>query len=56
VFEDQLPYWQRALCLLSAVMFSLSLGMVRERSQSLLPAVLFHLSAALAALMVVRYI
>ena len=54
--EDPLPYWQRALCLLSAVMFSLSLGMVRERSQSLFPAVLFHLSAASAALMLVRYI
>jgi len=45
-------------CLLrtsAAALFGLCLGMVRERSQSLLPAVLFHVMAACTALLFVRF-
>jgi hypothetical protein len=42
-------YGKTALCILGATLLSLTLGMVRERSQSIWPAVLFHMLAAAAA-------
>lgn len=42
-------YGRTALCIIGAILFSLTLGMVRERSQSIWPAVLFHMLAAAAA-------
>lgn len=54
--ETEAFYWKDALTLLSAAVFGASLGMVRERSQSLYPAILFHMVAAGAAMLVVRYL
>jgi membrane protease YdiL (CAAX protease family) len=45
-----------AISLSSAALFGLSLGMVRERSQSLFPAILFHLLAAATVFIVTRLI
>lgn len=45
-----------AISLSSAALFGLSLGMVRERSQSLFPAVLFHVLAAATAFIITRLI
>lgn len=42
------------ISLSSAAVFGLSLGMVRERSQSLFPAILFHVLAAAAAFIITR--
>ena len=39
-------YWRGIETLGSAIVFALSLAMVRERSQSLFPAILFHFLAA----------
>jgi hypothetical protein len=39
----------------SAAVFGLSLGMVRERSQSIFPVVLFHMLAAVTAWLVIRF-
>jgi hypothetical protein len=36
------------------MLLSLSVGMARERSQSFLPAALFHMIAALVALLLMR--
>jgi hypothetical protein len=38
--------WQMGLNLVSATVFGITLGMVRERSQSLFPAIAFHIIAA----------
>lgn len=43
-----------AISLSSAALFGLSLGMVRERSQSLFPTILFHVLAAATAFIVTR--
>lgn len=43
-----------AISLLSAALFGLSLGMVRERSQSLFPPMLFHVLAAAIAFIITR--
>jgi hypothetical protein len=43
-----------AISLVSAALFGLSLGMVRERSQSLFPAMLFHVLAAAVAFIITR--
>jgi membrane protease YdiL (CAAX protease family) len=40
----------------TTLIFGLGLGMVRERSQSLLPAMLFHILAASAAFLLARFI
>jgi hypothetical protein len=53
--ELQGPYWQTALGLFSAAVFGMTVGMVRERSQSLYPAILFHMISAAAALLVLRF-
>jgi hypothetical protein len=45
-----------AISLSSAALFGLCLGMVRERSQSLFPAMLFHVLAAATAFIVTRLI
>jgi hypothetical protein len=45
-----------AISLSSAALFGLSLGMVRERSQSLFPAILFHVLAAATAFIITRLI
>jgi membrane protease YdiL (CAAX protease family) len=47
---------QLAISLSSAALFGLCLGMVRERSQSLFPAMLFHVLAAATAFIVTRLI
>jgi len=52
----QAPLWQSALGLLSAAVFGLTLGMVRERSQSLFPTILFHILSAAAAILLVRFL
>lgn len=54
--EVQGPYWQKALGLLSAAVFGMAVGMVRERSQSLYPAILFHMMSAATAFFVLRFI
>ncbi|MFZ1987180.1 MAG: type II CAAX endopeptidase family protein [Desulfatitalea sp.] len=46
---SHLSYGKTALRVLGAILLSLTLGMVRERSQSIWPAVLFHMLAATAA-------
>jgi Type II CAAX prenyl endopeptidase Rce1-like len=48
--------WRWALALLSAAVFGLTLGMVRERSQSLYPAILFHMLAAVVTVAFVRFL
>jgi hypothetical protein len=53
--DVQGPYWQTALGLLSAAVFGMTVGMVRERSQSLYPAILFHMISAAAAFIVLRF-
>jgi hypothetical protein len=52
----QPPYWRLAQVLLSAALFGISAGMVRERSQSLFPAILFHIVTALAAIVFIQMI
>jgi hypothetical protein len=45
-----------AISIVSTALFGLALGMVRERSQSLFPAMLFHVLAAAVAFIVTRLI
>jgi hypothetical protein len=52
----QPPYWRLAQVLLFAVVFGISAGMVRERSQSLFPAILFHIVTAVTAILLIRMI
>ena len=47
---------QSAMSLFSAAVFGVALGMVRERSQSIFPAIFFHMVAAAVALLVIRLI
>lgn len=47
---SQLAPWRWGLSLSAATLFGLIMAMARERSQSLLPSVLFHIIAATAAL------
>ncbi len=54
--DVQDSYWRLALVLFSAAVFGISLGMVRERSQSLFPAILFHILAAAAAMAFIRFL
>lgn len=53
--EAQGPYWQKALGLFAAAVFGMTLGMVRERSQSLYPAILFHMISAATAFLVLKF-
>lgn len=46
----QLPPWRWGISLSAATLFGVTLAMVRERSQSLLPPVLFHIVTAAATL------
>lgn len=48
------PYWRLAQVLFAAVLFGISQGMVRERSQSLLPAIFFHIITAVATIVLIR--
>jgi hypothetical protein len=50
------PYWGLAQVLLSAALFGISTGMVRERSQSLFPALFFHVVTAVTAIVLIRMI
>jgi hypothetical protein len=52
----QPPYWRLGQVLLSAVVFGISAGMVRERSQSLFPAIVFHIVTAVTAIILIRMI
>ena len=52
----QPPYWGLAQVLLAAALFGISAGMVRERSQSLFPAILFNIVTAMAAIVLIRMI
>jgi Type II CAAX prenyl endopeptidase Rce1-like len=52
----QPPYWGLGQVLLSAVLFGMAAGMVRERSQSLLPAILFHIITAVGTIVFIRLI
>ncbi len=47
-------YWRFALILFSAAIFGVALGMVRERSQSLFPAILFNIIAAATTIVFIR--
>ena len=47
-------YWRSALILFSAAVFGIALGMVRERSQSLFPAILFNIFSAAATIVFIR--
>ena len=51
----QVARWHTALVLFSAAAFGLALGMVRERSQSLFPAIIFHIIAAAAAITILMF-
>lgn len=51
---DPLQVQQLILCIAGAMLLGLSVGMARERSQSFLPAALFHMIAALVALLMMR--
>jgi hypothetical protein len=46
--------WRLALVLFAATVFGVTLGMVRERSQSLFPAIVFHVIAAVATIAFIR--
>jgi hypothetical protein len=46
----QLPSWQWGLSLAAALLFGLVMAIIRERSQSLLPSILFHILAAATAM------
>lgn len=48
--------WRLALMLFSTVIFGLAVGMVRERSQSLYPAILFHIITASATIVFIRLV
>ena len=48
--------WRLIYCLLAAAVFGLTAAMVRERSQSVLPAVLFHIVTAVTAFWLLRLI
>jgi hypothetical protein len=52
----QPPYWRLAQVLLSAALFGISAGMVRERSQSLFPAIFFHIVTAVTTIILIRMI
>jgi hypothetical protein len=47
-------YWRLAQVLFAAAIFGISQGMVRERSQSLFPAILFHIITAVATIVLIR--
>ena len=59
VFTDADPssdgYWHLAQILFSAAIFGMAQAVVRERSQSLLPAIFFHIIAATAAILIIRF-
>jgi hypothetical protein len=46
--------WRLALVLFTATVFGVTLGMVRERSQSLFPAIVFHVITAVATIAFIR--
>ncbi len=48
--------WLLARTLAAAVFFSLALGMTRERSNSLYPAILFHALGAFGAILIIKLI
>ena len=48
--------WQGVMSLFSAAVLGLSLGMVRERSQSIFPTLLFHIAAAAVAFIVLSFL
>ena len=48
--------WQMTLSLVSATVFGVTLGMVRERSQSIFPAIGFHIVSVGFALVVGRFL
>jgi hypothetical protein len=52
----QPPYWRLARVLIAAALFGVSAGMVRERSQSLFPAIVFHIVTAVTAVILIRTI
>ena len=47
--------WHTVLVLFSAAALGLALSMARERSQSLFPAILFHILTAAVAVAVLRF-
>jgi hypothetical protein len=49
-----IPVWHIGIALAGAALFGLTLSMVRERSHSLFPAVLFHLIALCAVMVIAR--
>jgi hypothetical protein len=53
--QVQAAQWQLIAVPLAAAGFGMTQGMVRERSQSLFPAILFHILAAAAAVVFVRF-
>ncbi len=46
--------WRLTLSFIAAMAFGMAQGMVRERSQSLFPAILFHITAAAATIAFIR--
>lgn len=54
--EGPSSYWLSVSNLLSATVLGLTLGMVRERSQSIFPVILFHMVAATATVIFIRFI
>jgi membrane protease YdiL (CAAX protease family) len=48
--------WQGAMSFIAATVLGLSLGMVRERSQSIFPAIFFHMVAAVVAFLILRFL
>jgi Type II CAAX prenyl endopeptidase Rce1-like len=52
----QPPYWGLGQVLLAAALFGIATGMVRERSQSLFPAILFHIATAVGTIVFIRLI
>lgn len=49
-------YWKIGADLFSAAVVGVALGMVRERSQSIFPPILFHMASAATAIMVIRFL
>ncbi len=48
--------WFISRTLVSAVIFGIAMGMVRERSHSLFPPILFHVLAAISAILIIKFI
>jgi hypothetical protein len=53
-YNDALSGWRLSGALMAAAVFGLTAAMVRERSQSILPAILFNILAVLAAYGAIR--